>query len=306
MPFWLALPLALPLALATPPVAPLPAPPVADAEARIAIGEQAARMTVPVHIDGAGPYRFVIDTGAQRTVISRQLAEALRLAPGRRVRLTDMAGVAQVATVRIPSIRVSVIGGQGIEAPALDADHLGAAGMLGIDTLQKHVVAIDFERQEMRVTPARLRPRRAAPAPRAPGEVVVQARSLLGQLVVTDAWVGGTKVRVIIDTGAAVSMGNEALRRRALGNRRGAPVLIRSVTGGDVTADQAMLRGVRIGKVGVDGLPVAIADVAPFAAFGVADRPAILLGMDALRLFRRVEIDFANRELRMLVARPNR
>ena len=31
------------------------------------------------------------------------------------------------------------------------------------------------------------------------------------------------------------------------------------------------------------------------------DRPAVLLGMDALRLFRRVSVDFANRRVRLLL-----
>ena len=57
-------------------------------------------------------------------------------------------------------------------------------------------------------------------------------------------------------------------------------------------------------------LPVAFSAEAPFQAFGLTDQPAILLGMDALRLFRRIHIDFANREVRLLmprdVARPAR
>jgi predicted aspartyl protease len=40
------------------------------------------RMTVPVSISGKGPYHFVVDTGADRTVISRELANALALKPG--------------------------------------------------------------------------------------------------------------------------------------------------------------------------------------------------------------------------------
>ena len=43
-------------------------------------------MTVPVRSPAPGPYRFIIDTGAQRTVISRELADALGLAAGRDVR----------------------------------------------------------------------------------------------------------------------------------------------------------------------------------------------------------------------------
>lgn len=77
------------------------------------------------------------------------------------------------------------------------------------------------------------------------------------------------------------------------------PVSLLSVTGVAVQADQAMLDRVRIGEIGLVNLPVAFVDAAPFARLGLRERPALLLGMDALRLFDRVRIDFANRELRM-------
>ena len=37
---------------------------------------------------------------------------------------------------------------------------------------------------------------------------------------------------------------------------------------------------------------------------GLADRPALILGMSSLRLFRRVEIDFANREIAFSLPKP--
>ena len=37
------------------------------------------RMTVPVLLSGSGPFRFLVDTGADRTAISRQLASRLNL-----------------------------------------------------------------------------------------------------------------------------------------------------------------------------------------------------------------------------------
>ena len=50
-------------------------------------------------------------------------------------------------------------------------------------------------------------------------------------------------------------------------------------------------------------VPVAFADAVPFKRFGLDDKPALLLGMDALKLFRRVSIDFANREIRFQLPR---
>eukprot|EP01035_Chromulina_nebulosa_P043164 gene43164-58470_t len=112
-------------------------------------GEAGERMTVPVTIGTGGPYHFIVDTGAQRTVISRELAGRLGLAPGPAVHVTSMSGTGMFGTFVIPDISVGALGGSRIEAPALASHNLGALGLLGLDTLQGHKVSIDFERQQM-------------------------------------------------------------------------------------------------------------------------------------------------------------
>ena len=301
---WLALPLIL-LAANSASQAPTPLPQPAaetmpDLSEQLVFGDSGVRMTVPVQIAGAGPYEFIIDTGAQRTVISRELAGQLRLAGGPIVRLTGMTGTENVGTVVIPSISVSTLGGERIEAPALAAAHLGAPGMLGIDALQGHSLAIDFDRQAMTVTPSRKRVQRMRSNP---DEIVIQARSMFGQLVVTDARVAGQRVRVILDTGSAVTMGNNALRRKLVRGGKVTPITLVSVTGGQMTADYGTVRTIKIGDAEINDMPIAFADAPPFRAFGLESKPAIMLGMDALKLFARVQIDFANRELRLALPR---
>jgi predicted aspartyl protease len=266
-------------------------------------GQDESRMTVPVSIAGTSPQKFVVDTGAQRTVISRELAAVLRLAPGRIVRVTGMTGSDSVATVIIPALRVGTIDTPAIEAPAIAAQNLGALGLLGIDTLQGRAVGIDFDTRTMTVTPARRRNRRERTER---GEIVVRARSLFGQLVVTDAYCNGVRIRVIIDTGSSVSMGNAALRRKLLRKPvRSQSIALTGVTGQTVMADYSMIDRVMIGSLTITSLPIALTavDAPPFRQFGLAERPAILLGMDALTLFRRVDIDFANREVRLALPR---
>jgi predicted aspartyl protease len=266
-------------------------------------GQDESRMTVPVSIAGTSPQKFVVDTGAQRTVISRELAAVLRLAPGRIVRVTGMTGSDSVATVIIPALRVGTIDSPAIEAPAIAAQNLGALGLLGIDTLQGRAVGIDFDTRTMTVTPARRRNRRERTER---GEIVVRARSLFGQLVVTDAYCNGVRIRVIIDTGSSVSMGNAALRRKLLRKPvRSQSIALTGVTGQTVMADYSRIDRVMIGSLTITSLPIALTavDAPPFRQFGLAERPAILLGMDALTLFRRVDIDFANREVRLALPR---
>ena len=295
-------PLQAPADVPADPAAPPAATPAAD---ELAFATEDTRMTVPVEVAGTGPHRFIIDTGAQRTVISRELADEIGLARGRRVGLVAMTGRQQVDTVLVPSIKVSTLGGERIEAPQLERRYMGAPGILGIDTLQGHAVSIDFDNETMSVSPSSARDKRRGRS--TPGEIVVRAKSLFGQLVVTDATFGRTRVRVILDTGTPVSMGNEALRRRVMSTRKkGRDVELVSVIGGKMTAGYTQIPQVKIGSATIENLPVAFSVSAPFKEWALEDRPAILLGMDVLRLFRRVHIDFANREVRLTLPRGAR
>lgn len=292
-----------------PTIAQAPVEPSVPATAdELGFGLEQTRMTVPVTIGGSGPYRFVVDTGSERTVVSQELAATLGLAPGRMVKVTAMAGTVPVPTVLVPQIVVGTVpvGGQligtRIEAPVLLQRNLGAAGLVGIDTLQGKAVGIDFARSVMTVSVATRRTRRETFGP---DDIVIRARNLLGQLVVTDAQYDGRKIRVVVDTGSVVSMGNLALQR--LVARTSGPltaVRLLSVTGAVLEANYGIVTGVKIGEIGLANLPIAFSNAAPFVRLGLADRPALLLGMDALALFGQVRIDFANRELHL--ARPRR
>lgn len=280
-------------------IAVVPSPAPNPIETELALGDAQSRMTVPVSIGISGPYGFIVDTGSERTVVSRELAGVLGLAAGRRVRLTAMTGTTEVGTVIVPALSVSTISRNTVEAPALERRNLGAAGILGVDTLQGHSVAIDFDRKLMALKPSKRR-KRAARA----DEIVVVARSLYGQLIVTDARWGGRKIAVIVDTGSPITVGNGALLAamkkppRPIGRAE-----VVSVTGQTLVAEMFEVDRLSIGGIGFSNVPVAFADAAPFRRFGLEGQPALLLGMDALRLFRTVQIDFANREIRFVFPR---
>lgn len=275
---------------------PAPAAEPTPAGQTFGLGEATSRMTVPVEIAGKGPYPFIIDTGAERSVVSRELAQSLGLDAGSRARLFDFSGASTVDTVRVPSLSSGMLSTAAMEAPALAAAHLGAPGMLGIDALQGRKVVIDFDRRQMTVLPATRRTR---------GEVVVDADARAGQLIVTDATFEGHKIAVIVDTGTWVSVGNKAML--ALARRKPhslGPITIWSVTGKSFATDFVAVNDLRIGGVRFDNFGMSFADVAPFERFGLGGRPALIMGMSSLKLFRRVEIDFLNRRVGFTLPRP--
>lgn len=267
--------------------------------AAVALGmDRSDRMTVPVSIDGSEALPFVIDTGAERTVISRQLADRLNLAAGPVRNLVTVTGSGKVDTVIVPSLELSGSTVKEIEAPALDQAHLGAHGMLGIDSLQNRRVLLDFENNEMKVMPAR------RPEDTDSDTIVVTARSRYGQLILVQSRLLGERVQVIVDTGAETSIGNLALLKQLAKRKKMPPlqmVTITSVTGQTLQAQFAQIDRIQIGGVDMNNIPVAFADAEPFKRFGLANKPALLLGMDALRLFDRVSVDFANKQVRFIM-----
>lgn len=267
----------------------------------VKLGELDKRLTVPVAVGNRGPYNFIIDTGAERTVVSRELASILRLDPAKPVTLTSMTGRSLVDTVLVPDLSITSIGQMHtVIAPSLGARDLGAAGLLGIDTLSKHAVSIDFEKGTMSVRPSVKRDRDRSYSP---NEIIVTAKSAFGQLIVTDAYYGNTRVQVVLDTGSQITMGNLALRKR-IGRARmkhAVPIELTSVTGGKIQADYTAVPNFRVGRLTFNNMPIAFADLAPFHRFGLTQRPALLLGMDALQAFNRVDIDFPNRQVRFVM-----
>ena len=262
------------------------------ASALDAAQDAAARMTIPVMVDGQGPFAFVVDTGADRTVVSRALAERLHLPAGRRVRLHDTAGAAEVPTV----VMDLAFGGRdvrGVQAPLLESRNLGAAGMLGIDSLHDQRVIMDFNASTFAASTSH----RAADIA---NQIVVYGRSRFGQLVLVNAQADGQRVYVILDSGAQNTLGNSALQRlmnSAAAVARPPTNDVISVMGGVTPARTNRISSIDLGGIELHGVPVAYADLEIFREFGLQGKPAMLLGMDVLRLFRSVSVDFLRREV---------
>lgn len=290
----------------SPIVAPQPQPPVShqpsageasDPASKVAAAtDESDRMTVPVWLNGLGPYPFVIDTGSNRTVISDVLARQLGLPMGPDVQVHAATGVVGATTVHITSLDVGHRKITDFDAPVLIRANLGALGMLGIDAVSNQRIVMDFRRQQMSfATVTRMHDDA--------GAVVVRARSKYGQLLLVDCTVERIPLYVIIDTGGETTIGNPKLRDM-LARRRaaaGTPVTVTSVTGDVIKADLTFLPQVEIGKIVVNNLQIAYADMYTFKKFGLADKPAMLLGMSTLRHFDRVAINFPDREVRFLI-----
>jgi predicted aspartyl protease len=255
--------------------------------------DPAGRMTVMTRINGQGPFPFTIDTGANRSVISDRLASELGLASNGTITIEGLVGPDQVRSVRLDHMKAGTAEQHEVDTAILPAASLGSTGFLGTDMLQGRNVILDFKRHQITLT-------RLKNQPFEDGETItVVARRQLGQLVVTDASVNGIKVTAIIDTGAENTIGNPALRTMLMGKRpTGTMGELISVTGKSIPGEASFVPKIRIGKMRMANMPIVFADPHTFELFGLDGRPAILVGMDVLRMFDRVAIDFSRREVR--------
>lgn len=257
------------------------------------------RMTVPVRLSGTGPYQFLVDTGADRTAVSREIVAQLKLASAGGAALHSVSGVSNVSTARVPNLALTRTPEQSIDAAVLDRANIGADGIVGVDILRSQRVQFDFEKQTMSIVPS------ATPdLSREPGTIVVTARRKNGRLVVTDAEANGRRLTVILDTGSQISIGNEALRRQLVGENlldAAQTVELEGVTGEKIVGDYMFVKELTIGGIGLTNLAVVFTDAHTFNQLGLKNRPALLLGMNAIRAFKRVSIDFANRKFRVVL-----
>lgn len=256
------------------------------------------RMSVQVMVGGKGPFSFLVDTGAERTVIARELAERLNLAQGEKLRLATIGSALTVSSYQIAALQMTNLSLGGFDAPAFAGRHIGAAGLIGVDMLENRRVLIDFRKQSMSIVDMG---KRSRPIIRDDDAIIVTAKRLGGRLILSDATLEGKRIDVIVDTGAQTSVGNRLLQKlvadRRLNRTPFAPTTLEAVTGEAVPATHTVIRRMLIHGMDVNDLRVSFADAEAFRALGLDDRPALLLGMDCLSLFDRVEIDFANRRV---------
>lgn len=254
--------------------------------------DRAGRIVAPVEINGQGPFRFILDTGANRSAISAETLAALGLSVAEDVLLGvhGVTGTAQLPAVEIASLRAGDFEFGGRLLPVLPPEVFGGAdGILGIDALQEARIEVDFARD--RVTIRRSTGRRAAF-----GYLVVRAERRLGGLLLVDGRVGRVPVKAILDTGAERSLGNEPLRAAlALSSNRPREAVMTTVVGATPHVAEGhsfVTPTITLGKAQLSNLVVTFGDLHVFGVWSLDEEPALLIGMDLLGRMQHIVIDY--------------
>jgi predicted aspartyl protease len=260
--------------------------------------DQIGRIWAPVMIDGKGPFRLVLDTGASHSAVTASVARALGILPDETapIVLDGVTGSAVVGAIHVESLLVGDLLMRSVVLPIVPDALGGADGVLGTEGLLDKRIEIDFRNDRITI--------RRSHFSRAPeGYVTVPLQISGNRLLTTDAYVGSIRVTAIIDTGAQSSVANLALREALMRRRRHYSFSKDQI----IDATDALAPGegtgvptISLGDIQIWGAHITLGDMHIFEVWKMTRKPAILIGMDALGRVDVLIIDYRRRELQIL------
>jgi predicted aspartyl protease len=262
--------------------------------------DQVGRIVAAVMINGRGPFRFMLDTGSNRTVLAQSMLAKLSLAadPDASISVVGVAGSQIAASVHIDSLDAGAMHFRDVDLALLSGPVLyGLDGILGMEGFDGLKVSADFVRNLVSISKSRGRPA-------AERYAAIPVQFLSDRLLMIDALVGPLHVKAIIDTGSQQTLANAALLAALSGGRRDVPPTSPAIVIDATQSRQAGLTGrvaaIRLGETTIQNLDVTFGDFQIFRSWGLENEPALLIGMDALGTLADLDIDYQRKEVDML------
>jgi hypothetical protein len=257
--------------------------------------DRIGRIWAPVLIDGKGPYRLVLDTGANRSAITTRAAQSLGGAPvATTTRVTGFTGSAVVPTLHVSSMEVGDLLIGPTDLPVLSDVFGGAQGVLGIEGLANKRIYADFAHDRLEIARSH--------GDRAKRDFIVVPLTLTGNgLLVADVHVGSVRAKAIIDTGAQGTVGNIALRQALMRHppKNATREEVIGVTLDVQTGDNLPAPDIDFGSLQVKGAHITFGDMYLFQHWKLTEEPTLTLGMDLLGSFDVLVIDYNRHELQI-------
>ena len=259
--------------------------------------DRIGRIWVPVYIDGKGPLRLVLDTGATRSALTQTAVTRLGLEvdPKRTVLLRGTTGSARAPIVKARTVEVGDLLAERQTLVVVEDVFGGAEGVLATTALADRRILADFKKDRIEITRSK---GRSAP----PGFTVLPIKLLDRHVPWVEASVGGVRVKAVIDTGSQQTIGTPALRAALIAKRREMAGRDEDVIGvtGDVQAGRSVASPpILLGNILVRNARINFVDLPIFERWRLRDEPALLIGMDMLGVLDTLVIDYHRRELQI-------
>lgn len=265
--------------------------------------DMGGRLTLPVTINGHGPLHFAVDSAANASVIATDLVEFLGLTPGGEVEINTLIDRERAQSVWASSLQTGAIDTANARLVLASREGLGGVdGLIGTDLLAAYRLVMSFRGRRIFVAKSRYDGGGLFDEGRSAVRYRPPVEQRFTNLMMIDAQAGGVACKVIIDTGAQITIVNRALataaRARPLTLSNGDRTqVVQSPTGRSQIAEVMRVPVMGFGGISFRRVPVLVGDFHTFRLWGLEDQPAILLGVDVLGLFNRVTIDLRRSEL---------
>jgi len=118
--------------------------------------ENTSLVVVPVRINGHGPYRFLLDTGASNTILSLSVADGLGITKGRPYTLATGGGTVAATVRKLSAFTVGPARLENVDAAVANVPlfkTMKVDGVLGSDYLRRFKISIDYDNQVMDIEP---------------------------------------------------------------------------------------------------------------------------------------------------------
>ncbi len=252
---------------------------------------------VSIHINQQEkPLRFLLDTGAEITIIDARTAQDLGLPEGKEIDVLTFGEQSTVRTVRINNLRLGPVHVGPIDVAKYDLTGLTRGvgsrvdGVIGIDVLGRRPFTIDYGNKQLSFgDPGRLR--------NAPSAVRVPIRKGQGGYVVSAIVNGTNRIELLLDTGTNFTQLPPQIWQQLTKEWQPQRMLCGAKSTGhdDSSSCFARLESMSFESLKIDHPVVKVLGQQQAGVFAEPDPPG-LLGTDFLKRFV-VSIDFSNEEI---------
>jgi hypothetical protein len=254
--------------------------------------DRIGRIVAPVMLNGRGPFRLMVDTGANRSLITTTVAESLGIdyltAP--QVTMNGVTGAAVVPAVAIERLEAGALVFERLEVPVVSPHLVGDVdGILGMAGLREQRLVVDFERDRVTISSSKLWD---------DGLLRMGAHRVAGGLLGVKGRVGRVRVLAVLDTGGQITLGNRALQD-ALRAEAASQTEVLGTTEAISIGDVAQVPILRFGEVAIRHVRVTFGDFHIFDVWHLNDEPALIIGMDVLGAMGAFMIDFRLAEIHL-------
>ena len=110
---------------------------------------------VPVHVDREGPYRFLLDTGALRCIVSPDVAQSLRLPKGEPCKARGSVDSIDAYRSCVSRLSVGSVCCEDLQVTVMDCTHVSGYvhdrvdGYIGTNFLEHFVMTLNYRDQTL-------------------------------------------------------------------------------------------------------------------------------------------------------------